>query len=65
MRTVREYRNLELVVEWRHLKPAGNSGGLKVSPFHNQFQIPVFSDRPHDTDGASCAVNFTLWKAPC
>jgi hypothetical protein len=26
MRTVREYRNLELVVEWRHLKPAGNSG---------------------------------------
>lgn len=36
-----------------------------MSPFHNQFQIPVFSDRPHDTDGASCAVNFTLWKAPC
>lgn len=26
MRTVKEYRNLELVVEWRHLKPAGNSG---------------------------------------
>lgn len=26
MRTKKEYRNLELVVEWRHLKPAGNSG---------------------------------------
>ena len=26
MRTKKEYRNIELVVEWRHLKPAGNSG---------------------------------------
>jgi hypothetical protein len=26
MRTKKEFRNLELVVEWRHLKPAGNSG---------------------------------------
>lgn len=26
MRTNKEYRNLELVVEWRHLKAAGNSG---------------------------------------
>jgi hypothetical protein len=26
IRTKKEYRNLELVVEWRHLKPAGNSG---------------------------------------
>jgi hypothetical protein len=26
MRTVKEYKNFELVVEWSHQKPAGNSG---------------------------------------
>lgn len=26
MRTVKEYKNFEMVVEWRHNKPAGNSG---------------------------------------
>lgn len=26
IRSNKEYQNLELVVEWRHLKPAGNSG---------------------------------------
>lgn len=26
MRTVKEYENFEMVVEWRHNKPAGNSG---------------------------------------
>ncbi|MFO0818691.1 MAG: DUF1080 domain-containing protein [Pirellulales bacterium] len=26
IRTVKKYTNLELVVEWKHLKPAGNSG---------------------------------------
>ena len=26
MRTVKEYRNFEMVVEWSHQKPAGNSG---------------------------------------
>lgn len=26
IRTKKEYKNFELVVEWRHMKPAGNSG---------------------------------------
>lgn len=26
LRTAKRYRNFELVVEWKHLKPAGNSG---------------------------------------
>ena len=26
MRTVKEYKNFELIVEWSHQKPAGNSG---------------------------------------
>lgn len=26
IRSVKEYKNFELVIEWRHLKPAGNSG---------------------------------------
>ncbi|MFP6647932.1 MAG: family 16 glycoside hydrolase, partial [Pirellulaceae bacterium] len=32
IRTAKEYKNLELVVEWRHLKYAGNSGVFLWAP---------------------------------
>lgn len=32
IRSVEPYKNLELVVEWRHLKPAGNSGVFLWTP---------------------------------
>ena len=32
MRTAKEYTNFELVLQWRHLKPAGNSGSSSGRP---------------------------------
>lgn len=32
MRTVKEYKNFEMAVSWRHLKPAGNSGVFVWAP---------------------------------
>jgi hypothetical protein len=32
MRTAKQYRNFELVCEWRHLKPSGNSGIFVWTP---------------------------------
>lgn len=35
IRSVKPYKNLELVVEWRHLKPAGNSGVFVWTPMES------------------------------
>ncbi|MCY2939012.1 MAG: DUF1080 domain-containing protein [Planctomycetota bacterium] len=41
IRTKKQYTNLELVVEWRHLKPAGNSGVFLWAP-----EGPLFALKP-------------------
>lgn len=35
IRSVKPYKNLELVLEWRHLKPAGNSGVFVWTPMES------------------------------
>ena len=40
IRSTREYTNFELVVEWRHLKPAGNSGVFVWTPESSLTDLP-------------------------
>lgn len=40
MRTKKIYKNFELVIQWRHLKPAGNSGLFVWAPPHALEGLP-------------------------
>lgn len=46
IRTVKPYKNVEIVVEWRHLKPAGNSGLFVWASEESLAKMAAEKDQP-------------------